>query len=134
MNNGEVLYDLGVDLNSNFTFHDGDFVLAKYDDNLVQAICNRLNTRLDELQLFYLDYGSIFRDFLGWHNNDETIGFMSGELETVLLAEARVSDWEFDIKVVDGVVRIDLVLKPDEDYSISATLVLTSDGVELVEE
>ena len=132
MSNDKVLYNLGVDLNSSFTFHDGDITLSNYDDNLVQAICNRLNTRLNELRLFYRDYGSVFRDFLGWHGNDETLGFMSGELETVLLSENRVSDWDFDISYNNGKVVVKLKLKPNDGYSINATLQLSDNGVEVI--
>ena len=53
MDNGEALYELGVDIRSDFTFENGDLKLSKYEENLVQAICNRLTTNLDELELFY---------------------------------------------------------------------------------
>ena len=132
MSNDKVLHNLGVDLNSSFTFHDGDITLSTYDDNLVQAICNRLNTRLNELRLFYRDYGSVFRDFLGWHGNDETLGFMSGELETVLMSESRVNNWDFDISYNKGKVVVNLNLKPAEDYSIDVVLELGNNGFEVV--
>ena len=135
MSNDKVLYNLGVDLNSSFTFHDGDITLSTYDDNLVQAICNRLNTRLNELFLFYNDgYGSVFRDFLGWHGNDDTIGFMQGELKTVLLNERRVSDFDFSISYTNGKVRIDLNLTPNDGYVISATFELSENGFEVLED
>ena len=132
MSNDKVLHNLGVDLNSSFTFHDGDITLSTYDDNLVQAICNRLNTRLNELRLFYRDYGSVFRDFLGWHGNDEALGFMSGELETVLLSENRVKNWDFDISYRNGKVVVNLNLKPAEDYSIDVVFELGNNGVEVI--
>lgn len=130
----EVIYELGVDINSSFTFNDGDIVLASYDENLVQSISNRLNTDLDEMDLFYEEYGSIFTNFYGWKGNDETLSFMKSELETVLKDEPRLVSWDFDIRYVgDGRVRIDLRLYPAPDYVVEASLQLTENGVEVVE-
>ena len=53
-----INYDYGVDINSHFNFKDGDIQLAEYDNNIAQAIMNRLNTFQDSLDLFYYDYGS----------------------------------------------------------------------------
>ena len=125
----EVLYELGVDLDSSFTFNDGDLKLSSYDDNIVQAVTNRLNTQLNELDLFYDGYGSVFRSFFGWKTNDETSNFMKAELETVLEAEPRLTDWEYEISFMgDGKARIDLRLYPNPDYSISASLMVNSTG------
>lgn len=129
----ELLYDLGVDLNSSLRFVDGDIVLSNYKDNLVQAVVNRLNTDLDELSLFYNDYGSIMNSFFGWRTRDETLGFVKSELETVLQKEARLVSWNYDVNYSDGALVINLVLNPSLDYDISVTLNLTEDGVEVVE-
>jgi len=131
----EVFYELGVDIDNNYTFNDGDLKLSFYDDNLVQAISNRLNTQLNELSLFYTDYGSVFASFFGWRATDETLNFMKAELETVLEAEERVNDWEIDINYNgDGKVQIDLDLYPNADYSISASLIVGDSGdIEVVE-
>ena len=130
----EVFYELGVDISSDFTFTDGDINLARYDDNLVQAIANRLQTDLDELELFYEDYGSIMMSFLGWRGNDETIGFISSELETVLQQDSRILGWEHEITYEgNGVLRIDLKINPNPTYTIEATLNITTEGVEVVE-
>lgn len=133
MNNGEVLYELGVDLNSDMDFHDGDIILCKYDDNLVQAIVNQLNTDLNELFLFYRDYGSVFASFLGWRATDETLHYMKSEISLILDKENRVQDYEIDLKYTsEGNVKIELVLKPNMNYTINADLVLTNNGVEVI--
>ena len=130
----ETLYELGVDISSSFSFHDGDIVLAEYDDNLVQAITNRLETDLDELDLLYENYGSVMFGFLGWRGNDETLGFMKSELDTVLKSEPRLSGWDYEIEYTgDGNVRIDLRLYPNPGYRISTTLLLSNTGIEVVE-
>lgn len=127
------MYELGVDINSSFTFHDGDLELVKYEDNLVQAIVNRLNTELNELDLFYTGYGSVLLGFLGWRANDETIKFIKSELETVLKAEPRLLAWSYDVEYKgEGFLRIDLILNPNPGYSISTTLQVSENGVEVV--
>ena len=131
--NDEVLYELGVDLHSDMGFHDGDIILCKYDDNLVQAIANQLNTNLNELFLFYRDYGSVFTSFLGWRATDETLNYMKSEISTILNNENRVQDYEIDLKYTsNGNVKIELVLKPNMNYTINADLVLTNNGVEVI--
>ena len=80
--NEENIYELGIDLSSSFTFHDGDLILSSYDDNLVQAVTNRIQTDLNELDLFYEDYGSILNSFFGWKANEYTIVLMKTEIQT----------------------------------------------------
>ena len=90
-NNDEVAYELGIDLNSNLSFSNGDLNLIQYEDNLIQGVMNRLNTELDELDLFYVGYGSILTRFLGWKANDETLSFIEAEIENTLENEPRLS-------------------------------------------
>ena len=130
----EVLYELGVDIGSAFQFHDGDLKIAQYDENLVQAVANKLNTNLDELDLFYEDYGSVISSFLGWKATDETIGFIKAELETVLKTEPRLFSWNYEVKYIgNGNLTIDLVLNPNPSYSISTTFEINENGVEVVD-
>jgi hypothetical protein len=125
-----VLYGLGVDLNSNLSFVDGDITLASYQDNLVQAVKNRLNTELDELDWFYYDYGSILTGFLGWKANDTTLGFIKSEISNVLQEEPRLVNYDIRLEYTgNGGVRIDLDLYPTSDLIIPANLVLTNTGV-----
>lgn len=131
----EVLYELGVDFDSALDFHDGDIILSKYDDNLVQSIVNRLNVGLDELDLFYLNYGSIMLNFLGWKATDETISFIKSELESVLKSEGRLDSWEYDVKYLqNGKINIELTLYPNPNYSINANFTVNEDGVTITEE
>jgi hypothetical protein len=125
-----VLYGLGVDLNSSLSFVDGDITLASYQDNLVQAVVNRLNTELDELDWFYYDYGSILTGFLGWKANDTTLGFIKSEISNVLQEEPRLVNYDIRLEYTgNGGVRIDLDLYPTSDLIIPANLVLTNTGV-----
>ena len=126
----EIFYELGVDINSTCSFVNGDLALASYNDNLVQAIVNRLNTDLNELELFYNEYGSILTQFFGWKANDTTLGFIKAEIKKVLDEEPRLMGHTCDVTYDgDGKVRIDLVLYPVLDYGIDVNLVLRKTGV-----
>ena len=129
MDNGEALYELGVDIRSDFTFENGDLKLSKYEENLVQAICNRLNTNLDELELFYEDYGSVLSSFIGWKANDETIDYMQKEIDIVLQDEPRIIDSETEITYKqNGLININLNLTTSSEAEIETNLILSKDG------
>ena len=132
----EVLYNLGVDINSNFTFQNGDLKLISYDENLVQAVINRLNTRLNTLNLFYEDYGSILTSFFGWKGTNDTISLIKIELENSLKNELRLQNYESEIFYnSDGVLRINLTLTPQINTDITVNLMLNSLGeLEIIEE
>ena len=129
MDNGEALYELGVDIRSDFTFENGDLKLSKYEENLVQAICNRLTTNLDELELFYEDYGSVLSSFIGWKANDETIDYMQKEIDIVLQDEPRIIDSETEITYKqNGLININLNLTTSSEAEIETNLILNKDG------
>ena len=129
----EVLYECGVDIDSSFTFQDGDLVLSEYENNIVQAVTNRLNTDLDELDLFYEDYGSILTGFLGWKASD-ALEYIQAEIDNVLLQEPRLIRHDSNVEYTEtGVIRINLTLYTSSNIGIEANLVLTKDGVVEIE-
>ena len=129
-NTDTVAYECGVDIGSSFQFRDGDLILSEYDKNLVQAIVNKLNTKTDELELFYEDYGSIFTTFLGWKSTDKAIEYMKTEIVTVLSNEARLSRFEVNVEYIDTkTVRIPIVLYTTAGNIIESNLVLGQDGL-----
>lgn len=103
----EVVYDFGVEVHSDWTFVDGDLKLVSYDDNLCQAIRNRLNTNLDELSLFYEDYGSVLNGFFGWKSNEETLSFIKLEIDNCLKNDFRLVNFTSEVKYNgNGVLQI----------------------------
>ena len=129
-----VAYECGVDLNSSFEFRNGDILLAEYEDNLVQSIVNKLNTNIDELDLFYEDYGSILPTFMGWKANDTTIQYMKTEISTVLSKEPRLSNFEINIEYAgNGTIKINLILYTLASNAVESNLVLGVDGIIEVE-
>lgn len=133
MNMDEVLYELGTDIDGDFVFEDGDLKLVSYDENLVQAISNRFNTDLDELDLYYEGYGSVIGYYLGWRGTDETVGFIKSEVDIVLGNELRLYNWESDVSYDgEGVISIHLTLRPNPEYTIEADLSVDENGVEVI--
>ena len=132
--NDEVAYELGVDLNSTLTFSNGDINLTSYEDNLIQGVMNRLNTDLDELDLFYDEYGSILTRFLGWKANDETLGFIEAEIENTLENEPRLESSDATCTYNgEGQVMIQLNLYPITGDMVDTNMVLTTTGVVEIE-
>ena len=132
--NDEVAYELGVDLNSTLTFSNGDINLTTYEDNLIQGVMNRLNTDLDELDLFYDEYGSILTRFLGWKANDETLGFIEAEIENTLENEPRLESSDATCTYNgEGQVMIQLNLYPITGDMVDTNMVLTTTGVVEIE-
>ena len=130
----EVAYELGVDLNSTLTFSNGDINLTTYEDNLIQGVMNRLNTDLDELDLFYDEYGSILTRFLGWKANDETLGFIEAEIENTLENEPRLESSDATCTYNgEGQVMIQLNLYPITGDMVDTNMVLTTTGVVEIE-
>lgn len=129
-----VAYECGVDIDSSFQFRDGDLLLSEYDENLVQAVINRLNTNLEELDLFYEDYGSIFTSFLGWRTTDETKEYMKTEIATVLRKEPRLSSFDINLEYTDiGTLKINLDLYTTDGSILESNLVLGAEGIVEVE-
>lgn len=132
--NDGVAYELGVDLNSTLTFSNGDINLTTYEDNLIQGVMNRLNTDLDELELFYDEYGSILTRFLGWKANDETLGFIEAEIENTLENEPRLESSDATCTYNgEGQVMIQLNLYPITGDMVDTNMVLTTTGVVEIE-
>ena len=93
----EVVYDFAIEVHSDWEFIDGDLKLVSYDENLCQAIRNRLNTNLDELYLFYEDYGSVLSGFLGWKSNEETLSFIKLEVDNCLKNDSRLFNFNSEV-------------------------------------
>lgn len=125
-----ILYECGVDIDSSFTFKDGDIQLSKYDENLVQAVINRLKTNLNELDIFYEEYGSILTNFFGWKATEKTLDYMTTEISVALSNESRLNDFEIEIEYLqNGKIKINLVLVTVANSTVETSLVLTENGV-----
>ncbi len=128
-----TIYDYGVDLDSSFTFQDGDLKLKEYTNNIGQAIANRLNTLQDSLDLFYEDYGSYFIDYLGWRKNQTTLNFMKVELDSTLAKDPRIKDFNTELEFnKEGNAEIHISLEDGSDTTLN--FVLGMNGIEIINE
>ena len=125
--------DYGTDISSEFIFQDGDLLLVNYENNLIQALTNRLRTSFGSLSLFYDDYGSLLHDFFGWRRNDDTLDLMKIEIENCLEREPRVINYETELSFIPKGVKIEITLIDEDDEPTELNYILTSDGLELEE-
>ena len=124
----EDIVELGTDFSSSWEFIKGDLVLVNHTDNMRQAIKNRLSCPLDYLD--YDNYGSDIHSFLGGRKNDTVLNFLKIEIETRLIQDPRIQDFEVTTYIKeDENVGIDIDVNFDEDMDLSMSLVLNNEGV-----
>jgi len=129
-----VVYEYGVDIKKDLTFSNGDLELIEYEDNIVQAISNRLNTVHDSLDLFYEDYGSVLRGFAGWKHNNTTLKFIKLEVESCLKKDPRISELTTDLEYMgNGNISIKIHLVYGNE-TLDLNYVLDDNGISEVEE
>ena len=121
---------IGVDIKSSWDFNDqGDLLLVRDEENMVQAVTNRLTCWLSGLDLYYLEYGSVLTSFLGWKREDETLKFMRIELYNTLKQDPRMPDYDLDLEFNDnGWINMHLALHFNDMSDVEMSLVITEDG------
>lgn len=125
-----TISELGTDINSNWSFTNGDLNLVQDKENLVQATRNRLNNVLDTLDDFYMEYGSILYRFLGWKREEITLKFMEIELKNCLNQDPRLTDYTLDLNYADkGSVTIGITVFYDDETEFDMNYILSTDGV-----
>lgn len=127
--------DYGRDINSDWSLNeDGDLILISNEDNIEQAIVNRLTCELNRLDLFYRSYGCLLEQFLGWKKNNSTLEFIKIELGNRLLNDERLDSYTVDAGYnEDGSVLIEITLNPSTSYAHTVNLEASDDGVELLD-
>lgn len=124
----EIIEGIGTDFNNNWQFtDDGDLKLVSDEENLTQAIINRLTCPSNSLNLFYADYGSVISKYFGWRKNETTLKFMEIDIKACLDQDPRINDYTVQLSYTEKGIRIDLNIDlTDEDFELS--LILTRDG------
>ena len=121
--------DVGVDIKSDWSLDETvDLSLAHDEDNLVQAVINRLGCYQPSFEVYYTLYGGFLSEYFGRKRTDETLKFMKIELDTILSQEERINSFTSELSYnPDGSVRVDLsCIVNDEDVELN--LVLSRDG------
>ena len=127
-----VISDLGTDINSSWSFKDGDLNLVSDKENLIQATRNRLNNVLDSLDDFYMEYGSILWRFIGWKSEEITLKFMDIEIKNCLNQDPRLVDYTLELSYGDtdtDTVNIDITVYFDDETEFDMNYILSTDGV-----
>ena len=120
--------DLGTDINSIWQMANGDLVLIHNEDNMAQAILNRLQCIYDGLSFFYTDYGSSLSSFFGFKKSNETLEFIRIETEKALNQDPRLNDFSVECKY-NGKGKVAIIIKVniDEDTDFTLNLVINED-------
>ena len=121
--------DVGVDIDTSWSLNEnGDLLLVSDEDNLRQAIMNRLKCYQPSFEIYYTQDGGFLEEYFGRKRTDETLKFMKIELDTILSQEERINSFTSELYYkIDGSVRVDLdMLVNDEEFELN--LVLSRDG------
>jgi hypothetical protein len=92
----------GTDINSDFTFTNGDINLVSGTQNLGQAICNRLNSDLTTYDTFYPRYGGNLFEWFGEWNTPNIHEYIKIEIESILDQDPRIASVEATVNKNDN--------------------------------
>ena len=121
----------GTDIDSTWSFVDGDLELSKGKGNIGQAIQNRLMTDDDQYTQFYIQYGGRLYEHLGDLNHPTIHEYIRIEIEHILEQEPRIQEiMECTVnKTSNREVECNLKIKPvGSDEVIPLNLVINDDG------
>ena len=121
----------GTDIDSTWSFVDGDLELSKDNGNIGQAIQNRLMTDDDQYTQFYIQYGGRLYEHLGDLNHSTIHEYIRIEIEHILEQEPRIQEiMECTVnKTSNREVECNLKIKPvGSDEVIPLNLVINDDG------
>ena len=123
------IWELGVDISSSWNFINGDLELVSNFDNMKQAILNRLNTVLGEMDLFYDDYGSALVNMLGLKASEENLEFIRLEIQNCLNSDNRIDDnFEIEITNEEGKVKVSVLIYFNDDTEINFDFIITGEN------
>lgn len=115
----KIAYQMGKDVDRNWNFKNGDIEICSYEDNIHQAILNRLSCPLGALQLFYTDYGSNVEENLGEINNETVREYIRLEIEKRLKYDPRFKNVTCEVNHVNSNevnCNIEVTFANDEIY------------------
>lgn len=119
----------GTDINSNWSFSDGDINLVTDKANLGQAIVNRLKADLTTF-IFYNRYGGKLFEHFGDKNNPNIHEYIKIEVESICKQDPRIKQVESTVTKTDSeTITLDLkLLTISSDEIVRYNLILNSDN------
>ena len=120
------MINLATDVIKDWSFNDGDLITVTGIGNLSQAIENRLNTYIGEMNDFYIEYGSQLFDYLGEMNQGNIHQYVKIEIEHSLIQDKRINSVECNItkigsNEIEGILSLTLVDETDVDLNMIIT-------------
>ena len=115
-------------------FENTDFKTVSDNENIMQAIINRLNTDLNELDYLYDEYGANIWQFLGKKRTVSMISFIETHVRHHLLKDDRISDLEVKVESDDLdliILHINVSTSDNEQFNIRTGLNNDREWVEL---
>ena len=107
------MIDFGTDIDSTGKLDSkGQVALVSQQDNVIQAVRNRLLTELDVYIEWCNDYGTTLRDMLSQDLDDSNIEWIKTEIEINVLKEPRVASCTVDY--TNGVFTYTFTLIDDD--------------------
>ena len=126
--------EFGTDIHRSWTFKDGDLLLASDEYNVAQAIQNRISTNLDELELYYTEYGSLLRTYLGEKRTNENLEFINIEIRSRLESEPRFHDVEVESEYIDdGGIKVTINGTYGVENEFEVNLVMDNTGEVIID-
>ena len=124
------MVDIGTDINGEWELtENGDLRLISQEDNMVQSITNRLSCTLNNLKVYYNEYGSLLFGFIGWKQNYTTLEFMKIEIGNRLMQDPRISGYTISLDDNgNGEVDIDLQIKLTSGKDLDMSLLLDNES------
>lgn len=105
------MINLGTDIDSEWSFANGDLLLVSNYGNLNQAIINRLNTDLDFYSIFYTKYGGRLFEQMGELNHPTIHEYIRIEVEDTVMQDPRIQNVECTVnKHSSNTVECDLMI------------------------
>ena len=124
--------EFGIDIDRAWDFNDGDLVLVKDENNVSQAVVNRLTCFQPNFTVYYENYGGSLMEHLGSRKDEESLKFIQIELDSILEQEERILEYESNLSYTDTGVRIDLKLDVDGE-NVDLNLILDREGVTIAD-
>lgn len=125
------MVNIGTDIDSSWTFSNGDIRLVSDESNLGQAIINRLRADTDTYNIFYAVYGGNLFEYMGELNHQQVHEYIKIEIESILQQDPRIANVDCSVmRITSNNIECNLKVNPtDTDEVISYNFVLTDENV-----
>lgn len=131
-----IFEQLGTDVRSDWSFNsDGDINLVTGEDNLAQALVNRLRADVTTF-IFYDRYGGNLFEHFGDMNNSNIHEYIRIEIESICRQDPRVKQIEATVNKIDSeTVSVSLnLLTISKNEIIKLNLIVSvTEGISIIE-